>query len=100
MRYGTCYKGSKNGIAEWVYMHFPKLTNFYDLFAGGCAITQIALMRQDFKYYFCNDIDPDGINLFLDAIHGKFKNETRWKPIYEEYRRIGYRLNNTPTLFD
>ena len=78
MRYGTCYKGSKNGIAEWVYMHFPKLTNFYDLFAGGCAITQIALMRQDFKNYFCNDIDPDGINLFLDAIHGKFKNETRW----------------------
>lgn len=26
--------------------------------------------------------------------------ETIWKPIYEEYRRIGYRLNNTPTLFD
>ncbi len=26
--------------------------------------------------------------------------EMIWKPIYEEYRRIGYRLNNTPTLFD
>ena len=77
-RYGIPYKGSKNGIAEWVYKHFPKQTNFYDLFAGGCAITQIALMKQDFKNYFCNDIDPDGINLFLDAVNGKFKNETRW----------------------
>ena len=37
-RYGTPYKGSKNQIAEWVYSHFPKATNFYDLFAGGCAI--------------------------------------------------------------
>ena len=78
MRYGVCYKGSKNGIAEWVYSHFPKTTNFYDLFAGGCAITQIALMKSQYQNYFCNDIDGDGISLFLDAIHGKFQNETRW----------------------
>lgn len=78
MRYGVCYKGSKNGIAEWVYSHFPKATNFYDLFAGGCAITQIALMKSQYQNYFCNDIDGDGISLFLDAIHGKFQNETRW----------------------
>ena len=24
MRYGVPYKGSKNGIAEWIYSHFPK----------------------------------------------------------------------------
>ena len=78
MRYGVPYKGSKNGIAEWIYSHFPKSDNFYDLFAGGCSITQIALMKSQFKNYFCNDIDGDGINLFLDAIAGKFKNETRW----------------------
>ena len=23
-----------------------------------------------------------------------------WKTVYDEYRRIGYRLNNQPTLFD
>lgn len=78
MRYGVPYKGSKNQIAEWVYSHFPKATNFYDLFAGGCAITQIALMKSEYKNYFCNDIDGDGIRLFLDAIHGKFQNEKRW----------------------
>lgn len=25
--------------------------------------------------------------------------EIIWKPIYDEYRRIGYRLNNQPSLF-
>ena len=60
MRYGCVYKGSKNAIAEWVYSHFPVRDNFYDLFAGGCAITQRALIMQQFKRYFCNDIDGDG----------------------------------------
>ena len=78
MRYGVPYKGSKNSIAEWVYSHFPKADNFYDLFAGGCAITQIALMRQEYKNYIANDIDADGIKLFLSAINGQFQNETRW----------------------
>ena len=78
IRYGVPYKGSKNGIAKWIYSHFPKQTNFYDLFAGGCAITQIALMQSEFKNYYCNDIDADGIKLFLDAIYGKFKDEKRW----------------------
>lgn len=26
--------------------------------------------------------------------------ELIWKPVYDEYRRIGYRLLNTPTLFE
>ena len=77
-RYGIPYKGSKNNIAEWVYKHFPKLTNFYDLFAGGCAITQIALMKGHFQRYFANDLDFDGITLFMEAVHGRFRNETRW----------------------
>lgn len=77
-RYGVPYKGSKNQIAEWVYSHFPKATNFYDLFAGGCAVTQVALVKSEYNNYFCNDIDGDGIRLFLDAIHGKFQNEKRW----------------------
>ena len=78
MRYGVPYKGSKNQIAEWVCSHFPKATNFYDLFAGGCVITQIALMKQNFNRYFANDIDFDGILLFMNAIYGKYQNESRW----------------------
>ena len=78
MRYGACYKGSKCGIAKWVYEHLPVRDNFYDLFAGGCAITQRALMMQQFKRYFCNDLDGDGIKLFLGAINGDYANENRW----------------------
>ena len=78
MRYGIPYKGSKNSIAEWVYSHFPKRNNFYDLFAGGCAILQVALMRQEYKNYFANDIDDDGIKLFMQGIKGDFNHEERW----------------------
>ena len=78
MRYGVPYKGSKNSIAEWVYSHFPKRDNFYDLFAGGCAILQVALMRQEYKNYFANDIDDDGIKLFMQAVNGDFAHEERW----------------------
>lgn len=78
MRYGVPYKGSKNSIAEWVYSHFPKRNNFYDLFAGGCAILQVALMRQEYKNYFANDIDDDGIKLFMQGIKGNFNHEERW----------------------
>ena len=77
-RYGVPYKGSKNGIAEWIYSYFPKADNFYDLFAGGCAITHRALEMQEYKHYFCNDIDGDGIKLFLSAINGDYANEIRW----------------------
>ena len=40
----------------------------------------------------------DVMAIFLPA--EKKQCETIWKPVYEEYRRIGYRLNNQPTLFD
>ena len=95
-RYGIPYKGSKNNIAEWVYKHFPKQTNFYDLFAGGCAITQIALMKGHFQRYFANDLDFDGITLFMEAVHGRFRNETRWisredfKALYEKDPYVKY----------
>ena len=95
-RYGIPYKGSKNNIAEWVYSHFPKQTNFYDLFAGGCAITQIALMKGHFQRYFANDLDFDGITIFMEAVHGRFRNETRWisredfKALYEKDPYVKY----------
>lgn len=40
----------------------------------------------------------DLMAMFLPA--EKKQCEAIWKPVYEEYRRIGYRLNNSPTLFD
>ena len=40
----------------------------------------------------------DIMAMFLPA--EKKQCEIIWKPIYEEYRRIGYRLNEQPSLFD
>ena len=80
MRYGVPYKGSKNAIAEWVYSFFPKNNkkNFYDLFAGGCAVTHAAMLDGSYKNYIINDIDGVGISVFVDAISGKYADENRW----------------------
>ena len=40
----------------------------------------------------------DVMAMFLPA--EKKQCEMIWKPVYEEYRRIGYRLKNQPSLFD
>ena len=77
MRYGIPYKGSKNKIAEYVIENIPAACNFYDLFAGGCAITHAALLSGKYENFFANDIGG-APGLFLDAISGKYKNENRW----------------------
>ncbi len=76
--YGFPYKGSKNRLAEKIVNLFPDAENFYDLFCGGCAITHRALIENRWKKYVINDIDSRCPKLFLDAINGKFKDETRW----------------------
>ena len=78
MTYGVPYKGSKNSIAEKIIRVLPSAENFYDLFAGGCAITHAALLFGKWKNLYVNDIDGDGIRLFRDAIAGKYKDEKRW----------------------
>ena len=76
-KYGLPYQGSKNAIAEWIVGLLPGAENFYDLFAGGCAITHRALIEKRWKNYIANDID-DAPVLFLKAIHGELRDEKRW----------------------
>jgi len=47
MNYGLPYLGSKNKIAEDIITLFPKADNFYDLFAGGCAITHALMVKSN-----------------------------------------------------
>ena len=101
MSYGLPYKGSKNQIAEWVVSHFPEKKNFYDLFAGGCAVTHCALLRNKFETYTVNDLGAAPL-LFTDAINGRYKNEKRWisrEDFYalkdsDEYVRICWSFGN------
>ena len=78
MRYGLPYKGSKNSIAKQIIDFLPSAENFYDLFAGGCAITHAALLSGKYRYIYFNDINPGITQLFLDAVRGKYKNESSW----------------------
>lgn len=70
--------GSKNLIAERLVSQFPRAEYFVDLFAGGCAMTHAAFLSGKFKKFICNDLDFRGVELFKQAVSGKFKNENRW----------------------
>lgn len=76
-RYGVPYMGSKNKIAQWLVDKLPSSEVFVDLFAGGCAVTHAAIESGKYQEYIINDIGP-APDLFIDAIHGKYNDETRW----------------------
>ena len=78
MKYGMPYKGSKNKLAGQIFELFPRKKNFYDLFCGGCAMTHYGLLHGGFENFYMNDINPACTELFMDAVHGKFKDEKRW----------------------
>ena len=87
MNYGIPYKGSKNKLAERLINLFPKADNFYDLFCGGCAVAHAALLSHKYKTVHINDIEPKVVDLFIRALRGEFKNETRWIS-HEEFDRL------------
>ena len=106
MNYGLPYMGSKNKIAEWVVSHFPERKHFYDLFAGGCAVTHCAMLKSKFNTYTINDISRM-TELFTDAISGKYAAEKRWisrKDFFalkdnDEYVRICWSFGNKGTNY-
>lgn len=77
IKYGLPYKGSKTKIADAIIEHIPPAKVFYDLFAGGCAITHAALLSGKWERVIANDIKPYPF-LFRDAALGKYKDEYRW----------------------
>ena len=79
-KYGVSYKGSKSKIADKLAEVIPyrDIDNFYDLFAGGCAVTHKMYLEGRYKHYYANDIDGQALRLFCDGLKGKYANETRW----------------------
>jgi len=76
-RFGVPYSGSKNLIARQIVCVLPPAEVFVDIFAGGCAVTHAAMLAGKYAKFVANDLG-DAPRLFLDAINGKYKNETRW----------------------
>ena len=63
------YQGSKRRFAEWILEHLPYRTHLYDIFAGGCAVSDCALKSNKFRYVHGNDI-TDSALFFKDVIQG------------------------------
>lgn len=80
MRYGLPYKGSKNGIAEWIVDNLPAAETFCDLFFGGGAITHRAMLSGKYKNFVANDIDKDLPVFFLECAYGQHTTDkhTEW----------------------
>ena len=78
MKYGLPYKGSKNKLTERIVSLLPKRTHLIDLFCGGCAVSHAALLRNKYEHIHINDINWMCPTLFIDALNGKYQNETRW----------------------
>ena len=64
--YGLPYQGSKNTIAEWILEKMPPAVMFFDLFAGGCAITHAAILSNKYKIFHVNDINIQYPAYFAD----------------------------------
>lgn len=78
MKYGLPYKGSKNKLAERIVRLLPKRTHLVDLFCGGCAVSHAALLIGKYEHIHINDINWMCPTLFIDALNGKYNDETRW----------------------
>lgn len=78
--WGVPYKGSKSQIVDRLIEAIPYkgVDNFYDLFAGGCAVTHKMLLEGRYKHYYANDLDGRALRLFRDGMDGKYDLETRW----------------------
>ena len=75
---GISYKGSKSRIADKIVGLLPRAEHFYDLFAGGCAISHCALLKNKYQHIHINDINPMMPQAFIKALQGGFDDEDRW----------------------
>lgn len=78
MNYGLPYAGSKNQFANKILEVLPSADTFVDLFAGGCSMTHAAMLSGKYNHFIANDINPQIVQLFNDAIYGKYNDEVRW----------------------
>lgn len=87
MNYGLPYKGSKNKLAERIVRLLPQRKHLYDLFCGGCAVSHAALLMGKYEHIHINDFNWMCPTLFMDALAGKYDNETRWIS-REDFQRL------------
>lgn len=76
-KYGMPYQGSKSRIAKEIIEILPAGGVFYDLFAGGCAITHAAIVSEKWDKVICNDINGMPFE-FVKVICGDTEYLHKW----------------------
>lgn len=76
--YGLPHKGSKNRLVKKITELFPEADNFYDLFAGGAAVSHYLLTTNKFKNIYINDIDENTVQFLKNAFNGVYENRNEW----------------------
>ena len=76
-RYGLPYQGNKSRIADIIINILPEGERLVDLFGGGGAITHCGILYNKWSKYLYNDISTLITQFFIDAVHGKYKDERR-----------------------
>lgn len=85
-KYGLPYQGSKSRLAERIINLMPSASHFYDLFAGGCAITHCALVSEKWGKIHANDT-TDSARFFKDVALGKYHGRNEWISREEFFQR-------------
>ena len=101
MQYGLPYKGSKNKIADWILEYLPSGVHFYDLFAGGGAMTHAAILSGKYQNIYANDVN-DAVSLFGEVIREDWTPSYNWLSreefkktrSYNAFNRIVYSFGN------
>ena len=75
---GLPYMGSKSIIAPKIVSVLPRAETFVDLFFGGGAMTHCAMLSRKYRRFVANDIQKGNVTLFMDAVHGKYRDCKRW----------------------
>lgn len=75
---GLPCKGSKSTIARQIVDCLPPATHFYDLFGGGGAIAQTAMLSGKYRFVHYNELDRVVCKGFQMFCNGDFADERRW----------------------
>lgn len=84
--YGIGYQGSKAKLADRIVDLLPSAKHLYDPFAGGCAVTHVALLSGKWDCVHFSDIS-DSVVLFRDCLEGNIPDGSEWISREEFYKR-------------
>ena len=71
-KYGIPYSGSKQAIADDIIAVLPSGKRFIDLFGGGFAMSQCALMSGKYDKVVYSDCNEPLIRLLRDVFAGQY----------------------------